>query len=203
MLGSLLITSCAQERSQANRKAVEVWEGHAEVVRAVLDGVRIRDDEFGKSADFFQRTIGVVMRMDCNSLGIFPTKEARPDFKETQQWFRRNRDRLYWDERAKVVRVKPPAGPGGPQWWHHESVVIELVNGRRKTTDRQVAETRKFFLDLTGIDVLAAGERRHFLRLPVHGVQRPLPQLREWYEANSDRLIVDKQTGKLRLAALP
>ncbi len=200
LLGTVLLLSCAKERPQANHKAVEIWEGHAEVVRDGLYGKKIRDEKFDRAIDFFADTAGLVVRMDGDYIGVVPTKETEPDFKEVQQWFRKNRERLYWDEQAKVVRVKPPAGPGGVRWWNHESVVIDLVAGRRTTTDPQVAEAREFFLRLTEIDVLAAGQRRNFLLIPRKGRQRPLPQLREWYEANRDRLRVDGQTGELQIS---
>lgn len=198
-LVSLLPIACAKERSPANQTAVEIWEGHAEVVRDGLYGKKIRDERFDRAIDFFANTAGLLVRMDGDYIGVVPTKESGPDFKEVQRWFRKNQERLYWDEQAKIVRVKPPAGIGGAQWWSHESVIIDLVAGRRTTTDPQVGEARKFFLTLTGIDVLVSGQRRNLLLIPRRGRQWPLPQLRDWYEANSERLVVDGRTGELIL----
>lgn len=103
----LLGCSTSTTSSAANRRALEVWKKHETAVEHAVKGKQ-RNDEFGEACLFFEQLTGISIHANIFTLGYAPEPEAKNDLKLIRAWYRENRERLYWDETAGTVKVRPP-----------------------------------------------------------------------------------------------
>lgn len=194
------IVACHTEPTEpvASERAQEAWMRNERVIQRVIDGDAELDEEFMGAWRFFRDTIGIVIRLDGDYSGLTLTADSREDFDLIRNWYESNSHRLYWDEHERAVRVNAPPGPAGAIWWHHESILLDLIAGE-SVPEWQRNDTRKFFLTLTGIDVFAGSRGSKNGLVPAAGPQKVLTQLRLWYRENGDNLVVNQSSGKLEL----
>lgn len=106
-LGAL---ACTTPRSGAsdptNARAIEIWQGHEAAVERALEANQ-KDDEFPDACAFFERVAGIGIDANMFTLGFAPTPKTEADLKRVRDWFRDNKTRLYWDDSAGEVRVRP------------------------------------------------------------------------------------------------
>jgi hypothetical protein len=98
-------TSPASSTMHPN-SADEVWKENERVVRNALGGKTYSIDKFGAACGFFETTTGIVIRGNGSFFGWLPDQDTATDFKKVEEWYAVNRDRLYWDEASKSVRVR-------------------------------------------------------------------------------------------------
>ena len=63
-------------------------------------------DELLDSVDFFWRLTGIPIRGNGSSVGLLANKDTDHDLKLVQAWCKENCDRIYWDEKEKVVKLR-------------------------------------------------------------------------------------------------
>jgi hypothetical protein len=78
----------------AHQCAIAEWSRNMEILRRGLAGGPLRGDELESAALFFENLTG----------------ETRQDAASLKQWFAKNKDRLYWDQQRKAVRLAPAIG---------------------------------------------------------------------------------------------
>jgi hypothetical protein len=185
--------------SRSNERARREWVLQE---KAVLNAVEGSGDthEFGPACEFFARTAGIKIAVHETYGSLFPAKETKGDLERAREWYEKNADRLYWDEKAGRVAARPPTGPLGAVWWQHEKVLISLVFDEG-VSGPEVAKAHTFFRNLVGIDFPYTLDHRFGPR-PVQGTYESLLSLRSWYEMNGADLRLDRGSGE-PLAQLP
>jgi hypothetical protein len=107
LAGAAFVVAGACERVDPHQKALEIWESHAQVIRAAAAGEKVTEIDFIASSDFFYNLteIGVPGTATFH-LGWKPTEATKSALEPLDEWFRENRDRLYWDSAANEVVVR-------------------------------------------------------------------------------------------------
>lgn len=106
---TLAFASCRTPDPLPDRRVVEIWNRNEQAVEKAIGGYQ-KDDEFLDACTFFERVTGIEIHVNMFTLGVLPEPEAKDDLKKIRAWFAANRDRLYWDEMDRSVRVKPSTG---------------------------------------------------------------------------------------------
>jgi hypothetical protein len=87
-----------------DKKALVVYEQNLAIVKYRIDN---RKDfnlmEVYGAILFFNRVTGIISHSGGGAAGAFdPTRE---DYSNWKKWLRKNKDRLYWDEKSQTVKV--------------------------------------------------------------------------------------------------
>lgn len=171
-------------------------------VASAVGGGTYSPEEFAEACMFFTRLTGLEIRGNGTYLGLLPNEHTADDLKSVQEWYRKNNERIYWDEGAQAVKVEAPAGAAGALWWKHERVLIRLASGERLSAD-EFGEAARFFRDLTGIAVSSTDRGLVDWRFATEETYVALRKLHKWYDLNREKLYVDLSSGEARLALRP
>ncbi len=101
LIFSLLLFSNvnAQDAKKIFLENLTVFENMAEDKDAVIDLNTLYE-----AREFLIKTTGITYEMEKSfNMPIFPPKNT---IKNWRDWFEKNKDRLYWDEKLQEVRVK-------------------------------------------------------------------------------------------------
>jgi hypothetical protein len=104
-----LLSVCGQARKPAEAvdpKAAAIWRKYEVAFRRGLNGHQ-GNNEFDEACLFFEQTTGLTMHVNDSTLGVFPTPETKQDLIRIRAWYKINQRRLYWDESARAVKVRP------------------------------------------------------------------------------------------------
>lgn len=101
----LLAGGCAGT-PEVDPKAAAIWHKNEAIFRQALNGHQENDD-FDHACAFFEQVTGMSLHLDFFTFGILPTPESEHDLMRLRAWYRRNKHRLYWDEQAQAVKVRP------------------------------------------------------------------------------------------------
>lgn len=106
----VLFSLCCQKKNAVapavDAKAAAIWSANEKIFESALNGSQ-ENDEFDRACEFFWRLTGLELHLNYSTLGIFPTKETPKDLVRIKDWYKSNKNRLYWDETAGVVKVRP------------------------------------------------------------------------------------------------
>jgi hypothetical protein len=109
MMGISLLVCCGflgARNDSLDPKAVAVWHKHERVFQRALNGYQ-KNDEFDQACLFFEQTTGLTMHVNNFTLGTLPTPETKQDLVRIRAWYKANKNRLYWDESTRTVKVRP------------------------------------------------------------------------------------------------
>ncbi len=101
----LVLLFCSQANSQIDAK--KVFTSHIENVEKFINlpiGKSIDGDEFLPSVMFLEELTGI----ECDTtLSFDPMKEpSKKNLKAWKKWYGKNKDKLYWDDIDRKVKVK-------------------------------------------------------------------------------------------------
>lgn len=82
------------------------WARQLSIVERAIAGYH-ENDNFSEACAFFENLTGIVLHGDGNTLGWFPTEKTASDIPRLRAWYGENHSRLYWDEVAEKVNVRP------------------------------------------------------------------------------------------------
>jgi hypothetical protein len=91
--------------SASVNRAEKVWRENERVVKGALSGHAYFPDKFGDACAFFGNVTGIKIRGRGTFFGWLPNEYSAADFERVESWYSVNRDRLYWDEASKSVKV--------------------------------------------------------------------------------------------------
>lgn len=108
ILIALLFACGAKDLShlKGHERAVAEWEKHYSVLRWAVIGIS-SEGEMMDACRFFYDTAGVSVRGVGTPFGLMPNEETKEDLKRLRAWYKANKDRLYWDDQAGSVIVRP------------------------------------------------------------------------------------------------
>src|SRR3954463_10976505 len=110
-VGLVLLFHCEIAQAKDERldpKAIAVWRKHERVFQRALNGYQ-KNDEFDQACLFFEQTTGLTMHVNNFTMGTLPTPETKQDLVRIRVWYKVNKNRLYWDESTRTVKVHPEA----------------------------------------------------------------------------------------------
>jgi hypothetical protein len=84
----------------------EVWASNERIMEGALSGKGYSVEKFNGACDFFERLTGIQVRGNGTYFGWLANEETEEDFKKIKKWYQINRERLYWDETSKSVKVR-------------------------------------------------------------------------------------------------
>lgn len=100
--------ACSPSANTDQIKAEKIWQQHERVFIDLQEGRDIRAADFDEACKFFYSLTKIEIPSDHNPfLDCFPTKDSYKALAPLRQWYSRNHDRLYWDNSANEVRLRP------------------------------------------------------------------------------------------------
>jgi hypothetical protein len=101
-----MLTGCSEKFSgAADSRVVAAWNENEKIFIKGLNGDQGHND-FDRACAFFSRLTGLELHVNYSTMGIFPTPETSGDLVRIREWYKRNKQRLYWDESAGIVQVR-------------------------------------------------------------------------------------------------
>jgi len=108
MVGVLACRVDSPRKPNLDERAVEIWKSHERVVSGALEG-SWDSDKFLEACLFFEEVAGIQIHVNISSYaGPIPQAGAEDDLRRIREWYQLNSQRLYFDEPAQQVRVRPP-----------------------------------------------------------------------------------------------
>src|SRR5262249_34341532 len=87
-------------------KVVAAWNYNEKIFEKALNENQ-EGDEFDRACEFFWRLTGIELHVNYSTVGILPTEETPKDLVRIKNWYKVNKERLYWDESTGAVKVHP------------------------------------------------------------------------------------------------
>jgi hypothetical protein len=109
LLVSLLLLGCQAKNVVApvvDPKAAAEWSHNEKIFEKALNGDQ-GGGEFDRACEFFWRLTGIELHVNYSTVGMLPTTETPKDLMHIRDWYQVNKSRLYWDEAAGAVKVRP------------------------------------------------------------------------------------------------
>lgn len=100
--------SVGQTRDDCDRteEGTRDLEGHELVVEAAARGEPVDLKDFRKAAVFFDELTRITVPGEHSPLiDWMPNKDTASALLPLRRWYAKNRDRLYWDDQSKRVRL--------------------------------------------------------------------------------------------------
>jgi hypothetical protein len=105
LLAMLSSVGCAEKRPVVDPKAAAAWSENEKIFIKGLNGNQ-GDNDFDRSCTFFWRLTGLEIHVNYSTMGMFPTPETSKDLVRIRNWYKGNKQRLYWDESTGTVKVR-------------------------------------------------------------------------------------------------
>jgi hypothetical protein len=87
-------------------RAAAVWGNNEKIFEKALNG-HWENDEFDRACVFFEDLTGIEIHVNYSTLGLLPTEETPQDLVRIRDWYKMNKNRLYWDEATGTVKLRP------------------------------------------------------------------------------------------------
>jgi hypothetical protein len=106
LAASVLSFACTREDVIAQKRAQETWRRHELVVEAAARGEPVDLKVFWKAVVFFNELTGITIPGEHSPLiDWMPNKDTASALQPLRRWYEKNKDRLYWDDQSKRVRL--------------------------------------------------------------------------------------------------
>jgi hypothetical protein len=125
----LALAGCSEaerENGKLDERAVEIWKEHENVWAEVVEGESWDAQELLRAVEFFERITGLKLEINLSSyVGPIPLAGSE-DLRRIRAWYRRNKERLYFDPDSEIVKVRErqgyrkltnPHSRGSPSTW--------------------------------------------------------------------------------------
>ncbi len=83
-----------------------MWHSHEVVIQAALDGGPVFEDRYMEACKFFEELTGIPVRGEGTFVGWMPNEHTAEDLRAIHEWYSINRDRLYWDDGTKSIKIR-------------------------------------------------------------------------------------------------
>jgi len=108
VLSSISTLACSRPEEVSRAKAQAFWKQNELVVERAAKGERVDLNRFAEASLFLQELTGVPIYGDHSTFIDFsPTKETAKSVAPLRQWYSKNKDRLYWDQASRTVKLRP------------------------------------------------------------------------------------------------
>lgn len=106
LLALFLALAWQYERTAPQRIAREIWQDHEQVVNDAAQGKSVNLTDFSDAALFFGKLTGIDVPGDHSTyIDWMPNKDTATAVEPLRRWYAENKDRLYWDDQMKRVRL--------------------------------------------------------------------------------------------------
>lgn len=95
---------------QADAKAQALWQENVATVEKAASGAAVYGDSFERACLFLYEVSGISVPGNGSYAGWGPSKDTGTALEPLRNWYSANGDRLYWDEAAQKVKVRPAPG---------------------------------------------------------------------------------------------
>lgn len=106
LAGSL--SGCSNEADLSRERAQATFLANERIIE---HAARLRDvdlNRFDEASRFVNKLTGISVPGDHNLVADwYPTPETAQAIRPLRRWYAANKDRLYWDESAKMVKLRP------------------------------------------------------------------------------------------------
>ena len=59
-----------------------------------------------EACKFFEELTGIPIRGEGTFVGWLPNEHTAEDLEAVREWYSMNRDRLYWDEETRSIKIR-------------------------------------------------------------------------------------------------
>ncbi|HKI00775.1 MAG TPA: hypothetical protein VKK31_02230 [Thermoanaerobaculia bacterium] len=102
-----LVLVLIYEQTIPQRTAHEIWRRHEQVVSDAAAGKHIDLNDFSDAALFFVKLTGINVPGEHSTyIDWMPNQDTATALEPLRRWYAQNKDRLYWDEMRKEVKLK-------------------------------------------------------------------------------------------------
>lgn len=101
LLAAMLLQSC----SRVDPHVEGVWLRHEQAIEQALGQGTFSLNEFDSACLFFEHITGIPARVELSYLGTKPTVHTSEDLRLWREWYKENKQRLFWDNKADRVGV--------------------------------------------------------------------------------------------------
>jgi hypothetical protein len=106
ILQCLLLGACGLgHRLDHGDRVHAEWQRNEAILQRAIWGVS-NSEELDGSLRFFYELTGLTIRGNYSTFGFFPTEETKEDLRTLREWYKVNRDNLYWDEQDQAVKFR-------------------------------------------------------------------------------------------------
>lgn len=108
ILSSWGLVECSNAESVSRAKAQAVFLSNERVIEHSAKLRHVDLNRFDEASSFLETLTGISVPGDHNlAADWYPTRETAKAIKPLRHWYAVNKDRLYWDEATKAVKLRP------------------------------------------------------------------------------------------------
>lgn len=82
------------------------WRANEAIIAHAISGGVSGEQSYISACRFFEELTGIEIRGEGTYAGWLPNEHTPEDLRAVQNWYSKNKHRLYWDEEAKAVKVR-------------------------------------------------------------------------------------------------
>lgn len=101
LIAMLLPAGCSSDSAvdpSGNKRAIEVWNQHFEVLTGGLEGEPTTEGEIREACRFFRQLTGIEVGGTGTPFGWMLNEKTEEDLPLLEQWINEHGDRLRWDQ---------------------------------------------------------------------------------------------------------